>query len=110
MVIWLLRFVKSERGLQKQTVATLVAISTIFVISFTPYAVMAIFEKLITPESYVYYRRFAGTMLQLNIATNPIIYYVTVRSFRNFVNQMIPGPITRQNAVEPISTQITADN
>ena len=63
--IWLLRFLDRERGLNRQTVTTLIAISTIFFISIIPFAFNPVFKLLITPENYVYYRRFSGSIINI---------------------------------------------
>ena len=54
----------------------------------------------IDSKSYLYYLRFADAMEYLYYAANPIIYFVTITSFRDFVKQLIRN-ITRQNAVQP---------
>ena len=58
------------------------------------------FSSGLGTDNYVYYNRFAGSIFYLTNAANPIIYFVTVRSFREFVKRMLRG--IRQNTVEPL--------
>ena len=81
--VWLLMYVSRQRGLQRQGVVTLIAISVVFCVAFVPYACYPVLRFVVTGDSYQYYRRFAGLMTYCNIAANPIIYLGGPRMIEN---------------------------
>ena len=53
--VWLMRFVQ-ERGIQRQTVVTLVTISAVFVLSYTPLLLSPLLKRIASGTYAVYYR------------------------------------------------------
>ena len=86
---WLLMYVKKVRGLQRQSVITLVCVSMVFCVSYVPSGVFYIVRGMnLKLESLIYFYRFMKFVIYLNIAANPIIYYFTVKSFNSFVKDL----------------------
>ena len=93
--VWLLVYAarKSTTGLQMQGVVTIILVSVNFFISNIPYsaffAVMAtgidVRKILYFPQIY----RFVVYILNLNFVANPIIYYLSIASFKRFVDTKI---------------------
>ena len=88
-IVWLLFHLAKVRGIQKQSVVTLLVVSSCYFTSFLPYGIYYVFggfaEWKYQFDLAVYFYRFALFMCFLNFSANPIIYYITITSFRNFV-------------------------
>ena len=88
-------FVHKVYGVQKQSVQTLVLVSTIFIISFFPFGVATAMVASGDPLKsfgihFVVYLRIATSLANLNTGVNALIYYFTIKSFSDFVkNQLL---------------------
>ena len=90
----LLWFVRRVRGLNRQSVMTLVLIAIVYFISFTPYGLLVLFTNILSPGQlgslwFVRFIRLAVVMPWFNFAANPIIYYLSIRSFGDFVRNAV---------------------
>jgi hypothetical protein len=83
---WLFFYVKIASGINKHTVLTLTLVSGVFLLACGPISA-AIFLSYSHHQSswYRIYFRFASFIAYLNYAANPIIYFLTLKSFREFV-------------------------
>ena len=98
--IWLLLYANKMKGLHKQAVLTMLTVSLVFCISYAPIGVYMVSEKWITAAAgedkhrdflYVQLYRYGTLVKFLNNSTNPIIYYATITSFREFVKEKVFG-------------------
>ena len=96
--IWLLFYVRKVTGAHKQAVFTMLPVSIVFCLSYAPIGTYFVAEKWIIenaePEPYnnSWYtglHRYGMLVKFINNSANPIIYFVTIQSFRNFVLQKI---------------------
>jgi hypothetical protein len=117
--VWLVKYLKSVRDVSRETVVTLLAVSTVFIISYLPMFMYIVVLLLIdyTPTLYVnvfmYLRRFVDLIMYINYTANPLIYYITVKSFTVFVDELINRMKRRSNAVAaepPIPLQVIANS
>ena len=88
------------RGLQKQGVFTILIVSTVFLIASLPYALYFILKNVLTPAEleatwFIVFYRFAKYLLYLNFAANPLIYYVSVKSFKDFIRATVGRVVKR---------------
>ena len=81
----LLRFVNRTRDLALQSVVTVLSISGIYLISYIPYAVDYFLESLNVVDGNTGFTRFAVYISCLNFTMNPFIYYVSVKSYGDFI-------------------------
>ena len=86
--------VHKVRGVQKQSVQTLVLVSTIFIISFFPFGVATAMVATGHPfESFginfILYLRISTVLGNLNTGVNVVIYYFTINSFSEFVRNRL---------------------
>ena len=78
------------RGVQKQTIRTLLLVSTVFTVSYLPYAVTAVTQTVLVDETefpgwfHLLYQ-ISHNLLYLNYAANPLIYIFTIKSFRGII-------------------------
>ena len=79
-------FVKKLRGIQKQAVVTMIAISCLFSVSLLPYGVEMTLEATINeyPQVLITFTTF---IIFLNYTCNPLVYYFTIKSFKRFVQK-----------------------
>lgn len=89
-IVWLLFYIRGVTGLQKQSVLTLLLISSCYFGSYLPYGIYHIIkatlpnvESNIAISIHLY--RFALFMLYLNFSINPLIYVFSVKSFKEFL-------------------------
>ena len=93
--VWLLVYVARKRssGLQKQGVVTIILVSVNFFISNIPFSVFFTVMAAGTDIRKVAYfpqiYRFVVYILNLNFVSNPIIYYLSIASFKRFVDAKI---------------------
>ena len=93
--VWLLCFLRKKmKKLQKQAFVTTLLISSTYIISFVPYAlVYKALRRFVLPESQVNSENFATFyrtsryLTIFNCAANPVVYYFTIRSYGNFVRR-----------------------
>ena len=87
---WLFVFVNKTTGVHKHTVLTLALVSGVFLLSYGPYsAAVLLYSSLQHDPRFMLYFRFAVFCPYLNYAANPIIYFLTLRSFREFVQKKL---------------------
>ena len=90
--VWLLRFVKKVRGLQKESVITNIAVSVVYIVALVPYMILQGSYIFLHKEThrmfYVHFYRFSVFMHWINTTGNHLIYYFTVVSYKNFVKQI----------------------
>ena len=96
--IWLLFNVRKVTGAHKQAVFTMLPVSIVFCLSYAPIGTYFVAEKWIIenaePEPYnnPWYtglHRYGMLVKFINNSANPIIYFVTIQSFRKFVLRKI---------------------
>ena len=96
--IWLLVYVKRVTGANKQAVITMLPVSIVFCVAYAPIGSYFVTEESIVAMASPYlYDNFLYTTLYrygmlvkfINNSANPIIYFVTIRSFREFVMEKI---------------------
>jgi len=96
--VWLLVLVKKSTGMNKQAVFTMLPVSIVFCVSCAPIGAYFVAEKWIMqaagenmPTDFWYRDLYRYGMLVkfANNSANPLIYYVTLRSFRQFVQRKI---------------------
>ena len=84
--VWLFLFIHKTNGVHKCTILTLTLVSGVFLLAYGPYSVGVFLypSRQHSPQFMVFFR-FAAFSTYLNYAANPIIYFITVRSFREFL-------------------------
>ena len=82
--VWLIFYVHKVRGIQKESLITLIAVSSVFMLSYLPLVLYfcAQFFGLSLP---LWFTKFSNLIPFLNYAANPIIYFLTVKSFGMYV-------------------------
>jgi hypothetical protein len=97
---------------------TLVAVSTVFIVSYLPRIVYTVVYNVFIDATFFvniskYFNRFAVFVIYINYTANPLIYYRTVKSFTVFVDGMI-SRLWRRNVVAavepPITLEVIANN
>ena len=87
-IVWLLLYLRKVSGLQRQGIATILGISSCYFLSFLPWGLFYVLRGPLNLGSNVYvavyYYRFATFATFTNFAANPIIYFVSLKSFRDF--------------------------
>ena len=93
--LWLMRFVHRARGLQVQGAVPLVLVSIIFIVSWLPYGLYNAVIAFLPDDDIVKYARVLATtdvisvfIMYFNFSSNPVIYYFSVKSFKEFVYRM----------------------
>ena len=89
---WMLYFVQKVRGLQKEAVISLVLISVVFILSYIPYGISTVIQNAHIGNMGGAYRTYficSVFVVFLNSFTNPFIYYISINSFKEFVNTRI---------------------
>ena len=86
---WLLCHLHKVRGLQKQSLRTVLIVSTVFVLSYTPYGIYHFFRQTLPIASqrtdwFGQFHRAAVYLVYWNFAANPFIYYRTISSFNKW--------------------------
>ena len=113
-------FVKKLRGIQKQAVMTMIAISCLFSVSLLPYGVEMTLKATINEYPKVL-TTFTTFIVFLNYTCNPVVYYFTIKSFKRFVQKhlnvmrisikskvdTVEFPMTQQSDVIPSHQDIT---
>ena len=89
--IWLIFFVHKVRGLQKQSVITSILISLVFMASFVPFGIILVLGDNFNPENpyHMGCYKIALFVPFLNFMANPLIYLVSITSFREFLVKKI---------------------
>ena len=86
----LFRHVHRVKGLQKQAITTLLLVSIVFTVSYLPYAFTAITVSVLAdqvsfPRWIHGFYQFSQNLININYAANPLIYFATIRSFREVI-------------------------
>lgn len=96
--VWLLVYTNKCAAIHKQAVVTMVTVSLVFCISYAPIGVYLVAEKWIIEaagdrkhENFFYLQLYRyGTLVKfINNSINPVIYYLTISSFRKFVREKV---------------------
>ena len=96
--VWLLVYANKIAGIHKQAVVTMLTVSFVFCVSYAPIGVYFVAEKWIIEaagedrhEDLLYTKLYRYGMLLkfLNNSVNPVIYYATITSFREFVKERV---------------------
>ena len=93
--VWLLWYVNKERGLQRQSILTLILISGVFVLSYISVAAMLICYIFVDPgdpENTSFYDHFFKVSMFINYVNytlNPLVYYRSISSFNRFVKTKV---------------------
>ena len=89
-------FLKKVNRMNRNSLLTLLLISSVFCVSWLPVTVynfiMATASNLeykVYADYLVYLYRFSVFVIYLNIAANPLIYMATIPSFRKFVKSLL---------------------
>lgn len=94
--VWLLAYAHKMVGIQKQAVMTMMTVSLVFCLSYMAIGVYLVAERWIVEgagddkhKDFFYKKLYRyGMMIKyFNNSTNPLIYYATITSFREFVNE-----------------------
>jgi hypothetical protein len=112
---WLFCFVNKTTGVHKHTVLTLALVSGVFLLAYGPYsAAVLLYSRLQDNPRFITYFRVAVFSPYLNYAANPIIYFLTLRSFREFVQKkmirLLPSSKRRHTRVVPITSSTSGSN
>ena len=81
--IWMLLIVKKVRGLNRQAVITVVLITVVYFITCLPIGILYIFNL----HRFKEFRQFAYFIPFLNRSANAFIYYVSIKSFRVYIDR-----------------------
>ena len=85
----LLYKVKKATGVHRRAVMTLVPISAIYLISYAPIGIYWVAESTFQQgDHYLTLNRFGSTVKFLNNSLNPLVYLISLRSFRKFVKRL----------------------
>ena len=88
----LMVYVQKVRGLSKESVVTLIAISLVLFVSFIPLGMTRVFSDrlnvLFGDDLFIHYHMFVYAVQYVNSMANPFIYFFTVKSFNKFVVDM----------------------
>ena len=85
----LLYKVKKATGVHRRDVTTLVPISIIYLVSYAPIGVYWVAESAFRQGGhYLSLNRFGSLVKFLNNSLNPIVYFISLRSFRGFVQRL----------------------
>ena len=96
--VWLLFYAGKVTGAHKKAVFTMLPVSIVFCLSYAPIGTYFVAEKWIIQNAepdlhkdplYTSLYRYGMLIKFINNSANPIIYFVTVRSFRTFVLQKV---------------------
>lgn len=104
--VWLLVYAASKRstGLQKQGVLTVILVSVNFFISNIPHSLYFVVQStgidMMNIPHFPQITRFVVYIINLNIITNCMIYYLSIASFKRFVDSLL-----RRRTDEIIVTQ-----
>ena len=114
-IIWLLQYVRRVQGLQKQSVITLLLISLCYFTSYLPYGGYFVIRTFFPRVASLYsvrfhYYRFALYMCYLNFSANPIIYLVSVKSYKEFLFKIWGSAKGRVAITVRMLTSSTAQN
>ena len=100
---WLFLYVRKVRDLQNQSVFVIILVSSVFTVSYMPhfiYRIMVMFrvngiaDSLFSDISYY--------LIYVNFAADPLVYLITIRSFRKFV---IRRPSRKQLVAPTLTVQ-----
>ena len=91
--VWLGCYVQKVAGLQQEAVLTLLMVSGVFCVAYTPMGLYFVINLVVGCEvksslAFIGYCRFATFLGYFNYLANPVIYYVSIRSYRTFVNDV----------------------
>ena len=113
--IWLLVYAHKMVGIHKQAVITMLTVSLVFCVSYAPIGVYFVAEKWIIEaagegkhDDFLYSKLYRyGMMLKfLNNSANPVIYYATITSFREFVRERV-FKLRRGQVLDVVKTKST---
>ena len=84
--IWLIFFVHKVRGIQKQSVVTAILISAVFLVSFLPVGILMLLGNRFNSNNsmHLILLKLALCSPFMHFMANPLIYLVSITSFRNF--------------------------
>ena len=85
--LWLIFFVHKVRGLQKQSVITSILISLVFMTSFVPFGIILVLGDNFDVQNPFHMGCYKVALFApfLNFMANPLIYLVSITSFREFL-------------------------
>ena len=89
VIVWVTRR-KVGRGIPRQTLVVLSAVSWLFVFSYVPVIVMAVWFLVADSTPPAWFQVFLMCSLGLNISCNPLVYAASNRRFRRFVMVLCP--------------------
>ena len=99
---FLLYYVKKVSGENKQAILTLVPVSIVYIISYAPIGVYFVAETGLANGAEALYsamNRYGMMIKFLNNSANPLIYFFTLRSFREFIVRGVQdGKFTKFNS------------
>ena len=81
--LWLLAFVHKVGGLSKQGLIVILSVSFVFILSYCPLLMYNMCYLFTNPE--VSFFKFGIFMVYISSASNPFLYILTSRSFKDFV-------------------------
>ena len=80
-------------GVKNSKVVMLVSVSLTYVFSFLPILIYHFFERANflqrSPTVFLYYVRYANLPIYISFASNPLIYFLTLKSFRAFLTKRV---------------------
>ena len=91
--VWIICYVAKVRGIHRQAVITLMAISAAFVLSYLPTGVFYLLEEVLDQDAKSGYWfsalfRFSLQAANVNFMVNPLIYLVTIKSFAGYTKML----------------------
>jgi hypothetical protein len=97
---------KVGRGIPRQTVVALSAVAWLFILSYLPVIVMAVWYLVGDSGPPSWFQVFLMCSLGLNISCNPLVYAASNRRFRKFVIATCPFSKNKvsSNSVQPRPT------
>eukprot|EP00116_Pleurobrachia_bachei_P011269 sb/3471531/ len=105
LLVFLLRM-RNQQRFNRQGIAVLILVSATYFTSFLPYGVLMIHRAKISVQrwSAIYYSRFAFAALLISFTSNPLIYWISIRSFKEHTAQWFQG-ITAPVAIDTSSSK-----
>ena len=97
---WMLAIVKRVRGLNRQAVFTIVLITAVYFVTCLPIGFLYLFDL----HRYKSFRKFAYFTPFLNSSANAWIYYISIKSFRIYINRGFRRFSTKFSNLRSVST------